>query len=156
MRLVSYSVRGLRSLANVADIPVRRPTVMTGSNDGGKTTALLGLQYLLTGKPDIADEGRTCAIDGEGSSVLTADGLRHACVEVTGTSMPTAYEAQAPGLVGPIVIRRVTPVGKVSHLEVKRVVPASEDLRGLAELKRDDLRGRAEAMGLLRRVHDHL
>lgn len=148
MRLLRYSVRGLRSLAHVADIPVGRPTVMTGSNDGGKTTGLLGLQFLLTGKPEILEEDRTCAIDGEELSVLTADGLRHARVEVTGTFMPTEYEEQVLRMVGPIFIRRVNVEGALPQLEVRQVVPASEDLRGLAELKRDDLRARAEARNL--------
>jgi hypothetical protein len=45
-------------------------------------------------------------------------------------------------------IRRVNLEGTVPRLDVRQVAPASEDLRGLAELKRDDLRSRAEARNL--------
>ncbi|GIJ23619.1 AAA family ATPase [Micromonospora lutea] len=148
MRLVKYSVRGLRSLANVVDIPVGRPTIVVGSNDGGKTSCLLALQFLLTGKPEIGEEDRTYAVDDEEAAVLTADGLRHYCMNVTGTFMPTTYEERTLGLVGPILIRRISLEGTASQLEVQKAVPASEDLRNLAELKRDDLRSRAEARNL--------
>ena len=148
MRLQSFSVRGLRSLADIDGMPVRRPTVMTGSNDGGKTTALLALQFLLTGKPEIAEEDRTCTITDDGLEAgLTTDGSRHARVVVTGRFTPTAHE-ETLDLSGPIVVRRISTEGEVTRLEVERTVPISEDLRGLADLKRDELRARAETRGL--------
>ncbi|GLZ01572.1 hypothetical protein [Actinoplanes sp. NBRC 103695] len=116
MRLIGYSVKGLRSLADIAAVPVRRPTVMTGSNDGGKTTALLALQFLLTGKPEIHDEDRTCAITGDDPNILTVDQLRQAEVQVVGTLMPTNYEEQKLGLAGPIIIRRVGVEGEAARL----------------------------------------
>lgn len=39
MDLLSFSVEGFRSLADAADIPVGQPSLLTGANDGGKTSA---------------------------------------------------------------------------------------------------------------------
>ena len=50
MELEKFRVRGLRSLADIDWVPVLRPTILTGVNDGGKTTVLLALEFLLTGR----------------------------------------------------------------------------------------------------------
>lgn len=47
MRLESFGVCGFKSLADVSMIPVRQPTIITGENDGGKSSALEALAFLL-------------------------------------------------------------------------------------------------------------
>lgn len=50
MRLDRFHVRGFRSLADVRDIPLRSPTILTGQNDGGKSATLAALGFLLNGQ----------------------------------------------------------------------------------------------------------
>ena len=47
MQLESFSVAGFRSVATVTDIPLRRPTILTGRNDSGKSATLDALAFLL-------------------------------------------------------------------------------------------------------------
>jgi putative ATP-dependent endonuclease of the OLD family len=149
MRLLRFSVRGLRSLADVQSIPVRRPTVLTGSNDGGKTSALRALQVLLTGRPDIDDEDRTCVIASESDGfTLTGDGLHHATVEVIGVFQPTVYEQQELSLPDEIRMRRISTSGDTTRLEIERTMPLDTDLCNLDQLGLTELRGRAEGRGL--------
>ncbi|HUY49662.1 MAG TPA: AAA family ATPase [Streptosporangiaceae bacterium] len=47
MQLESFTVSGFRSMAQVADIPLRCPTILTGRNDSGKSATLDALAFLL-------------------------------------------------------------------------------------------------------------
>lgn len=38
IELVAYVVSGLKSLAEIERVPVRKPTIITGANEGGKTS----------------------------------------------------------------------------------------------------------------------
>ena len=68
MHLNSFSVSGFRSLTEVAAIPVRKPTILAGHNDGGKSALLDALAFLL-GKHALAEDDRTyLTIDGEDES----------------------------------------------------------------------------------------
>lgn len=58
MHLNSFSVSGFRSLTEVADIPVRQPTILAGHNDGGKSALLDALAFLL-GKHALTEDDRT-------------------------------------------------------------------------------------------------
>lgn len=51
MQIEGFEVVGWRSLASVEEIPVRRPTILTGANDGGKTASIAALEFLLGGRP---------------------------------------------------------------------------------------------------------
>ncbi len=42
-----FTVYGLKSLAKIEEIPVQRPTIITGANDGGKSTTLRAVAFLL-------------------------------------------------------------------------------------------------------------
>jgi hypothetical protein len=56
IELEHFTVRGLKSLAGVEQIPVRHPTIVTGANDGGKSTTLRAVAFLLgEWMPSIAD-----------------------------------------------------------------------------------------------------
>ncbi|MFG2925559.1 DUF2813 domain-containing protein [Streptomyces sp. NPDC048305] len=68
MHLNSFGVSGFRSLTEVADIPVRKPTILAGHNDGGESALLDALAFLL-GKHALAEDDRTClTVDGDDES----------------------------------------------------------------------------------------
>ncbi len=73
VELDAFCVFGIRCLAAADWVPVARPTILTGANDGGKTSLLLAIAFLLEGKgltPDDLtlvkeDEDPACgAVDG--------------------------------------------------------------------------------------------
>jgi ATPase subunit of ABC transporter with duplicated ATPase domains len=55
MQIVSIGVSGFRQLVDVHDIPLGRPTVLTGANGAGKSTFIRALRVLLDGQIDDRD-----------------------------------------------------------------------------------------------------
>lgn len=106
MYLDSYSARGFRSLAHVTDIPISRPTVLAGRNDGGKSAVLIALAFLL-GTHRLTDEDRTYAQDEEG-----AKGRRCAETWVEGKFRLDAEEQLHSGLGEHVRIRRRSRLGR--------------------------------------------
>ncbi len=138
MHLVKYTVRGFRSLADVADIPVGKPTILAGPNDGGKSSALDALAFLL-------DE-HTCTDDDRSHWVDDAEVA--AKIEVIGHFALDAWEQERFGLPSEARIRRVCDPARVSGWDLWSGLPVDEDLRDLsgtvpqlwALVKRYDLR----------------
>ncbi len=143
MQLVEFQVEGVRCLTDVSEIPVARPTILTGPNDSGKTAAILGLGFLLGDRlnsDDLtlieADE----AVDNE-QTVERAEAI------VTGVLQLTAEEQGELQLPEEVTLRRryhgVTP-----SYELSTSVPADERLRGLELLTVAQLRELAEDLEL--------
>ncbi|MCX5402382.1 ATP-dependent endonuclease [Streptomyces sp. NBC_00102] len=129
MYLDSYSARGFRSLAHVEDIPVSRPTVLAGRNDGGKSAVLTALAFLL-GEHRLSDEDRTY-VQGEGDS----KGRRCAETWVEGRFRLDAEEQDRSGLGEHVRIRRRSPLGEAAAcLEYFGSRPADPKLRDLNQL----------------------
>ncbi|WP_405942825.1 ATP-dependent nuclease [Streptomyces sp. NBC_00207] len=132
MRLDSFSTLGFRSLAQVADIPVSRPTILAGRNDGGKSAVLTALSFLL-GAHRLTDEDRTY-IQGEG-----VVGRRCEETWVEGAFTLDAAERATAELPDRVRIRRVSRAGEATCWEYFGRHPADSRLRGLDRLLKGPL-----------------
>ncbi|MFJ6523446.1 ATP-dependent nuclease [Streptomyces filamentosus] len=128
MYLDSYSARGFRSLAHVEGIPISRPTVLAGRNDGGKSAVLTALAFLL-GNHRLTDEDRTYAQSEE-----SAKGRRCAETWVEGHFRLDAEERSRSGLGEHVRIRRRSPLGEAACLEYFGSRPVDPKLRDLSQL----------------------
>ncbi|MFD3468122.1 ATP-dependent endonuclease [Streptomyces sp. NPDC058682] len=142
MYLDSYSARGFRSLAHVTDIPISRPTVLAGRNDGGKSAVLTALAFLL-GTHRLTDEDRTYAQDEEG-----AKGRRCAETWVEGQFRLDAEEQLHNGLGEHVRIRRRSRLGEATCLEHFGSQPADPQLRDLGRLLKPALTALVAEYGL--------
>lgn len=141
--LESYSVKGLRSLADVSHIPVRKPTIVTGANDGGKSTALQALDFLLGGQRPSADDHTMVgpAEDGE-------DPLRHEKVEVVGDFSLDQFDTEKLGLPSTVRARRTADADGEVLYEMQTEAPTDARFRSLPELKLDELVSLATETGV--------
>ncbi|HET7443252.1 MAG TPA: hypothetical protein VFJ57_01195 [Solirubrobacterales bacterium] len=143
IELTSYSVAGLRSLAGVPDIPVRRPTIITGANDGGKSTALLALNFLLGGR---APTGSDLTLIG--SQEDGADPLSHERIEVTGTFRLDQHDMDALGLESEVLVRRVWDVEGGARYEMRVNAPTDPRFHTVESLRLKELASLAEDVGV--------
>lgn len=150
MRLAGFTVSGFRSLGQPGhEIPVRKPTILTGANAGGKTSALVALGFLLEGRPEPRLDDRTYIHPAEEvQEQVTEDGTRYSTTTVTGRFELSSDEQQELNLPADLLLRRFSTEGEVPRLEMLTVVPQDEDLRGLEVLGLDQLRERAEGRAL--------
>ncbi len=141
MQLVSFSISGFRSLAEVTAIPVRSPTVLTGRNDSGKSSVLDALGFLLTSR-EMADSDFPNEVSGDDSSP-------HPEIIVTGQFALSTADQEATDLAAVARIRRVATRGERSALyQVERDVPVDESLRNLRRKLIGELRDIADAHGI--------
>ncbi|HWM63343.1 MAG TPA: TOPRIM nucleotidyl transferase/hydrolase domain-containing protein [Solirubrobacterales bacterium] len=135
--LESYTVEGFRALAETVEIPVRAPTILTGANDGGKTTALNALEFLLGGRKPVEADFTAVGPPAEGAT----EPLRVERILVTGTfSMDEATRREFGRGEVTIKLRRSIQPGEAPRYEVLDRVPVDEELRLLADRKLQDLR----------------
>lgn len=146
MELNAFRVSGIRCLADVDWVPVAHPTILTGPNDGGKTSVLLALEFLLAGR-GIAKEDFTSAAPDEVPDHPIEDG-RYAECWVEGRFLLDQNEQGELELPAEIRMRRRLHVGGSSDLEVHRSAPVDERLRGLPERKLDELRAIAAEVSI--------
>ncbi|MER5412575.1 AAA family ATPase [Streptomyces virginiae] len=140
------SVEGLRSLVSVPHIPVKSQTVVTGQNDGGKSTLLDALDFLISGKP-LSEHDISHLADsdlGDEDSELP----RANQVSVTGIFQLRETEMTDFGLPQNVQIRRIYTPGAVSRLEIKRQVCEDADLRNLAQARVTTLKEIAAKYGV--------
>lgn len=133
----------MRSLADVPDVPIRRPTIITGANDGGKSTALYALAFLLGGPKPTLDDHTMVGPNEDG-----ADPLRHERIEVTGRFVLDDHDTENLGLESVVLVRRVAEVDGEARYELQQVAPSDERFRSLGDQKLADLRNLAEAAGI--------
>ncbi|BCJ70674.1 hypothetical protein CS0771_02180 [Catellatospora sp. IY07-71] len=128
MRLASVKVSGFRSLRQVGPIPLRRPTILAGHNDAGKTAVIDAIAFLL-GDYQITDDDPTFM-------ALTSDAdterKRVDSIEVRGEFLPSESERTELGLPERIAIRRIWSEGGNLRLESEEQVPQDARLRGIA------------------------
>lgn len=135
MQLDTISVRGLRSLACVEDIPIMQPTVLTGANDSGKSTVLLALAVLLVDAP-VPDGARHRGLGADDNVVVEGSFSLHADEQST-LSLPKTVR-----------VRRRVPEHGSRVLEVRRSVPEDERLRDPDARKVDELKALIKESGL--------
>jgi putative ATP-dependent endonuclease of OLD family len=144
VHLNSFSVSGFRSLTEVADIPVRKPTILAGHNDGGKSALLDALAFLL-GKHPLAEDDRTyLTIDGDEDSAPVR------CEEssVEGTFTLDAWEQEEFDLPAQVRLRRCSGEDLASRLEVWERIPADERLLDLSQYLAPALKDLVKEFGL--------
>lgn len=144
MLLTEFDVEGFRSLERVQAVPIGKPTIITGQNDGGKSATIAALRFLLTSSA-LTEDDRTftrpdTAVDGEVSRV--------AQTSVTGRFILTAEEQAEWALPERTVLRRIACHGASAQLEVRRVVPEPMNLRDLHLRRVVELRAIAEEYGV--------
>ena len=146
MQLTSFSVTGFRSLANVKDVPLQRPTILTGRNDSGKSSMLDTLSFLL----DPSSKAKTTDFPLRAEDSDDAD--KEQVIVVTGFFELSDADREAISVPKTISVRRsarresgvITDIG----YEVERQVPEDERLRNLDESRfLDDLKAAAKAYG---------
>jgi hypothetical protein len=146
MRLENFGVQGFRSLADMIVIPVRSPTILTGENDGGKSSALEALGFLLNGQAP-ASEDYSYKQRSHGPND-TGEISRVAEVVVTGEFSLSTAEQEELELPPAIRLRRRAVSGNVPIFEVYMSVPKDEALRGINAMKIQDLRALATDRGI--------
>ncbi|MFF3788033.1 ATP-dependent endonuclease [Streptomyces sp. NPDC001933] len=130
MHLNSFSVSGFRSLTEVADIPVRKPTILAGHNDGGKSALLDALAFLL-GKHVLAEDDRTyLSVDGKDES---ATPVRCDETSVVGSFTLDTWEQEQFSLPEQVRLRRCSAEDLVPRLEIWQPIPDDERLRDLSQ-----------------------
>jgi hypothetical protein len=139
VKLIGFDVLGFRSLADVRGITLGRPAILTGQNDGGKTSTIGALRFLLRGGT-LANDDRTFVAgpDGESSQVE----------ETTVTARLELSEAEMEqlGLPATIELRRTATNGASPSLEIKMTVPEDGRLRALSDKKITELKEIANAL----------
>lgn len=146
MKLRRFAVRGFRSLANPGHVSLGRPTIITGPNDGGKTSLLLGLAVLLNDQKvqetdlthALPDEEPPCGRSNDRFAECWAEGV----VELS------SDEQGRLGLGPEIRLRRVASPGSRS-LEILQEAPANLLLRDIETKSLAELKSAAESLGLL-------
>jgi putative ATP-dependent endonuclease of OLD family len=130
VRLKTFSIEGFRSLTKVTGVPVSRPTILAGHNDGGKTAILDALGFLLgTYKP--TDDDRTYA-DGWILADNTNQGLpRCSSTLVEGEFELDAWETSKFALPQELRVRRVMSEDSAMPYECWLPVPDDDRLRDL-------------------------
>lgn len=147
MEIVSFRASGFRSLANIEEIPIGEPTILTGSNDGGKTAAIGALHFLLNG-PQPSTDDYTMARDEDDPPQGIHDG-RFTEISVTGRFTLSEAEREQLGFPQEILIRRKARLEATASFELFTSVPKDERLRQLSEkLPLAELQDRAAALGV--------
>jgi putative ATP-dependent endonuclease of OLD family len=146
LQIEGFWVSGFRSLAEIEEIPVGNPTIVTGQNDGGKTALLEALQFLLSGAAPSEDD-RTLARDGDDPPGGVEE-ERFGEVRVTGRFTLSPAEQEQLALPSEILVRRRGGV-QPPTLEHLVQVPEDPNLRALEDsLPLVTLKERAAALGL--------
>jgi energy-coupling factor transporter ATP-binding protein EcfA2 len=145
MRLDSFGVQGFRSLSDVPLIPVRKPTILTGENDGGKSSALGALSFLLNGQAPAPEDFSFKWASADLS--LGNHVLRVPEIVVTGNFSLSPTEQINLDLPAKIQLRRR--VGAESPIyEIHIFVPQDVSLRGIENMRIQELRDLAAERGL--------
>jgi putative ATP-dependent endonuclease of the OLD family len=143
IELEYFTVRGLKSLAEVEQIPVRRPTIVTGANDGGKSTTLRAVAFLLgEWMPSIADYTQM----GPPSDGI--ESLRVDEIAVEGYFSLTSPDLEQFGSDRSVSVRRVLAQQGTARYELRAEQPVDPRLRQLDDRKIAQLQELATELGL--------
>ncbi|GHH81595.1 hypothetical protein GCM10018781_64580 [Kitasatospora indigofera] len=132
MHLDSFSVSGFRSLTDVADIPVSRPTILAGHNDGGKSAVLDALAFLV-GERVLTDDDRTYQSVGSDGEPASPPG-RCESTSVTGRFILDDWEQEQFDLPARVEVRRHASIDQSAQLEIWGAQPDDERLHSLERL----------------------
>lgn len=146
MQLEAFSVSGYRCLADLNAIPLCEPTILTGANDSGKSTALAALAFLLGGQtPSPTD--RTILRTDDMYPPGGVDVGTFAEIRVTGRFHLTQSESRQLGLDQRVLIRRVLRSSKAMY-EYQAVVCSDPALRELETMPLGALKSLAASLSI--------
>jgi len=128
LKLLTIEVAGFRSLAAVGPIPVRRPTILAGHNDSGKSSVLDAVALLLGSHPMNPDDATF--VDPEQGTSGEEDS-RVSVTSLIGEFELSASEQAALALPGRIRIRRIFENGTSNSHEIEMAVPVDNQLHDL-------------------------
>jgi putative ATP-dependent endonuclease of OLD family len=141
LKIRAFAVQGFRCLADIDSIPFGAPTILTGANDGGKTSVLRMLEFLLGGALPLPADYTRLALEPP-MDVCMASGhfdLSNADREALG------FDATVEQL----QLRRLADRSTGARYEMLMRMPENPLLRGLSEaLTVEELRNRASVLGL--------
>lgn len=145
MYLNKFSVIGFRSLQDVRDIPVSKPTILAGHNDGGKS-ALLDALGLLVGSHNMLDDDRSYVR----SETPGEEDTFERCMEtlVIGDFALDDWEQHEFDLPPSVQLRRRVDAGLNLSLEFWGPVPEDSRLTDLAQYLLPDLKALAAELGV--------
>ncbi|MBT2230051.1 ATP-dependent endonuclease [Nonomuraea sp. NEAU-A123] len=146
MYLSSFSVSGFRSLVNVTDIPVSRPTILAGHNDGGKSAVLASLQFLV-GSYSLDGDDRTYMPTG-GVDTQGEASRRYELSVVEGVFTLDEWEQDTFRLPPQLRIRRCAGEDLVDSLECWLPIPDDDRLRDLSMYRVPELKELAKELGI--------
>ncbi|RNG22823.1 ATP-dependent nuclease [Streptomyces botrytidirepellens] len=130
MHLISFAVSGFRSLRDIDDIPVSRPTILAGHNDGGKSAVLDALAFLVGARKLEQDDRTYVQQPGHGDTPPISG--RCATTTVTGTFTLHTWEQSVFDLPAQVRVRRRSGEDLVPHLELFGPLADDERLRDLS------------------------
>ncbi|MEV7383297.1 ATP-dependent nuclease [Streptomyces lydicus] len=130
MHLSSFAVSGFRSLTDIADIPVSKPTILAGHNDGGKSAVLDALAFLV-GARKLEHDDRTYVQQPDAANV-SSFGQRCVTTAVSGTFTLDIWEQTTFELPAQIKLRRMAGDDLVARLELFGPLADDERLRDLS------------------------
>jgi energy-coupling factor transporter ATP-binding protein EcfA2 len=160
MQLKTVSISGFRSIESVSDVHIGKPTLITGQNDGGKSSFLLAVQFLLnayvaadrdhtyTPQPsqatpeDQADPDDPADPDGETGCPRQPE------VVVEGVFTLKQLEQDQLGLPTEVTLRRRHLLGGGASYEIEKEVPSDSRLRDPESLRVDELKALCTEFGL--------
>jgi putative ATP-dependent endonuclease of OLD family len=131
VKLMSVSVAGFRSIAELSELAIGAPTLVTGHNDAGKTALLDAVRFLL-GDYTLLDRDRTFVYDDE-PGVTSEFAQRVDETSVTGRFELSDDEQTQLGLTSPVMMRRVSLEGASPNYEVLVELPDDGRLRNLTD-----------------------
>lgn len=131
MQITSFSVSGFRSLEDVKDIPVRKPTILVGPNDGGKSASLTALSFLL-GKYEPQEDDLTVVPIPQGAT--DSNSRRATKITVTGEFRLADDEMAEFSVPMNLAMRRIFHPADGISLEMLAPVSSEPKLRSLDEL----------------------
>lgn len=125
-------------MSAVGPIPLRRPTILTGRNDSGKTATLDALAFLLGDRLINEADFYSSDSDTPGSPII-----------VSAETLLDEADRVATGLPDILGIRRTLTRGSAhARYEVQRLVPEDVRLRGLEYLSLTQLKETAAVMAV--------
>lgn len=145
MHLNSYSVSGFRSLQNVCDIPVSKPTILAGHNDGGKSALLDALGFLVGARSLVEADRSFLASFGPDEG-----GVRERCREtfVIGKFTLDDWEQQEFDLPRQVRLRRHVNADSAASLQVWGPLPDDDRLADLTQYQLAGLKELAVELGI--------
>jgi putative ATP-dependent endonuclease of OLD family len=138
-----FTVYGLKSLAKIEEIPVQRPTIITGANDGGKSTTLRAVAFLLGEWMPSAEDYTKMGPPADGTEPLQA-----VEIIVEGHFSLTAPDTRRFGPNNYISLRRILTQQSAARYELRAEQPVDPSLRQLDDRKIEELRQLASELNI--------